>query len=825
MMRFCVISSLCLTMALQMTLLHAEPSDSVPSLEVTPVQVVLSGQLDRAQLQVTAIDHESSERRSDFTGMVTYRAGDPAIATIDERGMIIARSNGNTHAIVEFAGQAIEVSIEVQGTEQSKVEFYRDIRPIIAKAGCAGGACHAAQHGKGGFKLSAFGFDPATDFSEIAVASRGRRLNLPNPDLSLLLRKPSMAEAHEGGLRLPHDSVEYQVVRGWIGAGAKAVREDQAIGVVSLEVTPKLRVGELGLKQQLRVVATYADSTQRDVTALAIYDSIDPSVATVDKLGLVETVNRGQTAVMVRFDGQVVVSTLVIPYRDHTELKDWESINYVDELAAKKFMDLGLEPSALCDDATFIRRAFLDCIGSLPDPETVQDFIGDDSPTKRIELVDRLLGLTGNPELDIYTDQYASHWTLRWSDLIRNSSKSLGEQGMWALHNWIREAFRRNQGYDEFVDELITAQGSIYSNGPANYFRVNANSSDLAEATSQLFMGVRLECAKCHQHPFESYGQNDYYAMAAFFARVGFKNSEEFGLFGRETVVVVRDTGDVSHPRTRVKLEPTPLEGKPTEHPLDRRVALSQWLTDTGNPFFARAVVNRYMRYFLGSGLVEPVDDMRSTNPPSNAELMDALADDFALHDFDLKHLIRTIMTSRLYGLSSQPTTENASDKRFYSHYLVKRLSAEPLLDAIDHATGVATKFPNLPLGTRAIDLPDAEYNDYFLNTFAKPRRTSVCECERSPDANLAQSLHTLNGDTLAKKIADQTSIVSRLVAEKISHDEVVKQLYLRALCRLPSDEELAYSHIQFQEAGNPQEAYEDLLWALVNSKHFLFVR
>jgi len=825
MMRFCVISSIYVTMAFLMTPLHGEPSQASVSIQVTPVQVTLSGQLDRAQLQITGNDHPSSERRTDFTRDAVFRIVDPGIATIDDRGMIIAQSSGSTHAIVEVGDQRVEVSIEVQGAEGSGAEFYRDIRPIIAKAGCAAGACHAAQHGKGGFKLSAFGFDPTTDFNEIVVASRGRRLNLANPDLSLVLRKPSMAEAHEGGLRLQHDSVEYRVIRDWISGGARAVHEDQAIGVVALEVTPKLRVGELGLKQQLRVVATYSDSSQRDVTALAIYDSIDPSIAVVDKRGLVETVNRGQTAIMVRFDGQVVVSTLVMPYREHAELKDWKSINFVDELAAKKFQDLGLEPSPLCDDATFIRRAFLDCVGSLPAPEAVQDFIRSDSPTKRIELVDQLLGLTGNPELDIYTDQYASHWTLRWSDLIRNSSKTLGEQGMWALHNWIREAFRRNQRYDDFVDELITAQGSIYSNGPANYFRVNANSSDLAEATSQLFMGVRLECAKCHQHPFESYGQSDYYSMAAFFARVGFKNSEEFGLFGRETVVVVRDTGDVSHPRTKAKLEPKPLEGNPTEHPLDRRIALSRWLTDRENPFFARAVVNRYMRYFLGSGLVEPVDDMRSTNPPSNTELMDALADDFVLHDFNLKHLIRTIMTSRLYGLSSQPSAENASDQRFYSHYMVKRLSAEPLLDAIDHATGVLTKFPNLPLGTRAIDLPDAEYNDYFLNTFAKPRRTSVCECERNPDANLAQSLHTLNGDTLAKKIADQAGVVAHLIEDRIPHEEMVKQLYLRALCRLPSVEEIAYSQSQLAEAGSPQEAYEDLLWALINSKHFLFVR
>ena len=795
------------------------------SVRVNPVEVRLSGQLDRVQLQLTLVDTEVVERQADLTGEATYRSDDPSIVVVNDRGMTIAQSNGRTEIVVDVAGQTLRVPVVVENAETCRVEFFRDIRPLIAKAGCAAGACHAAQHGKGGFKQSAFGFDPQGDYNEIVKAGRGRRVNFASPDLSLLLRKPSMAQSHEGGLRLPADSVEYQLMRNWIGTGAPSVSEDKAVKVQSLSVMPRLRVGELGLKQQLRVTADYADATQRDITASAIYDSIDPSVATVDDNGHVHAVGYGQTAVMVRFDGQVVVSTVVIPYSDQSELEGWKSNNFVDELAAKKFRDLGLQPSPLCDDATFIRRAFLDCIGTLPDPDTVLQFVNSSNPDKRTELVDRLLGLAGDPSVDIYGDQYAAHWTLRWSDLIRNSSKSLGEQGMWALHNWIKDAFRRNQPYDDFVSELITAQGSIYSSGPANYFRVNANSSDLAEATSQLFLGVRLECAKCHQHPFEKYGQADYYSMAAFFSRVGFKNSEEFGLFGRDTVVVVRDTGDVTHPQTRKKLEPTPLEGEPTDHPLDRRLPLADWLTDRDNPFFARSVVNRYMRYLLGSGLVEPVDDMRSTNPASNVELLDALADDFVQHNFDLKHLIRTIMTSRLYGLSSQPTAENRSDNRFYSHYLVKRLSAEPLLDAIDHATGVKTKFPNLPLGTRAIDLPDAEYNDYFLNTFAKPRRTSVCECERSPDANLAQALHTLNGDTLAKKIADKNGFVTQQLAMKPDHDDFVRRLYLNALCRLPTDAELEYSRQLLAESATHQEAYEDLLWALINSKQFLFVR
>lgn len=802
---------------------RAAPPESTGEISVTPDQVRLVGRLDRAQLLVAAADADRPQRCSDLTGLASYRSSDPDVVSVDGRGMLLAHADGEARIEVQLGQRKAEVAVVVDQAAIGQLDFFRDVRPILYKAGCAAGACHAAQHGKGGFKLSVFGFDPPSDYHQIKRASRGRRLNFSNPAESLLLRKASMAEPHEGGLRVPAGSIEYRMLEDWIASGAPS-SEEGSLQVTSLVVTPELRVGQLGLQQQLRALAHYSDGTSRDVTALAVYDSLDPAVATVDASGMAETTGRGQTAIMVRFDGQAAVSTLIVPYRDSAPLEDWQAVNFVDELAANKFRDLGLEPSPLCDDATFIRRAFLDAIGTLPDPDTVAEFMESQEPDKRVKLVDRLLGLSGDPQQDIYGDQYAAFWTLRWSDLIRNSSKSLGEQGMWALHNWIREALRENRPYDAWVRELVTAQGSIYSNGPANFFRVNSNTADQAEATAQLFLGVRLECAKCHQHPFEKYSQHDYYGMAAYFARVGTKNSEGFGLFGREQVVMVRDSGEVSHPRTRQRLQPTPLDAEPADHPLDRRIALADWLTAADNPFFARAVVNRYMRYLLGRGLVEPVDDLRSTNPPTNAELFDALADDFAAHDFDLKHLIRTIMTSRLYGLSSQPTAENVADQRFYSHFLVKRLAAEPLLDAIDHATGVKTKFPNLPIQTRAIDLPDAEYADYFLTTFAKPRRVSLCECERSPDANLAQALHTLNGETLAKKIADKQALVARLLESEIDHDQRLQRLFLASLCRPPNEAELAYSREVVDQAGSPAEGYQDLLWALINSKQFLFV-
>ncbi|MCH8828063.1 MAG: DUF1553 domain-containing protein, partial [Planctomycetes bacterium] len=544
-------------------------------------------------------------------------------------------------------------------------------------------------------------------------------------------------------------------------------------------------------------------------------DSMDDAMLSVGEFGLVKAIGKGQATIMVRFEDHAEISTFVVPYSTSVELAGWTNNNFIDELAARKFRELGIEPSPLCDDATFLRRAFFDAVGTLPPTDAVREFLKSNDAKKRDKLIDRLLGLTGDPKLDIHNDAYAAFWALKWSDLIRNNSNSVGEQGMWALHNWIRESFRTNKPFDKFVRELVTAKGSIYSNGPANYFRINKNSSDLAESTAQLFLGVRLACAKCHHHPFEKYSQADYRGFSAFFSRVGTKSSQEFGLFGRESVVVVRPTG---------KAKGRTLDGQLVTHPLDLRIPLANWLTSPKNAYFAKSVVNRYVAYFLGRGLVEPIDDLRETNPPSNVAMLDDLTADFIKNGFDVKRLIRTIMVSRLYQLSSQPTKANLSDRRFYSYFKVKRISAEPLLDAVDQATSVQTKFKNLPLGTRAIELPDAEYPNYFLTTFAKPKRASVCECERVGDETLAQALHTLNGETLTRKIAHKNGRVARLLKAKTPHAAIVAELYLAALCRHPTQKEQAACRQILKESPNPRECYEDILWALMNSKQFLFV-
>lgn len=800
-------------------------ADSVHLL-VTPNDVKLDGNFAQCQILVTKLDASGkvSERSEDLTSDAKYTSSDPAIVSVDENGLLLARGNGQAKITIAADKLTRELPVTVSNVvEHPRISFMEQIRPILNKSSCATAACHAAQHGKGGFKLSVFGSEPSADHTAMVRDSVLRRADFVQPENSLVVLKPTTQVPHGGGRRFEKGSVDYQVMIAWLESDAAAPGKADA-EVTKLTVTPTRRLDQVGAKQQLRVEAEYSNGKRRDVTASAIYDSMDDGVVTVTRDGLVTTVGKGQAPIMVRLEGQAEISLFVVPYSDKVELAGWKNNNFVDEQAVTKFRELGIEPSPLCDDATFVRRAFLDTIGTLPTADETQAFLQSADAQKREKLIDRLLGLTGDPSQDIYNDWYAAYWSLKWSDLLRNNSTALGDQGMWALHNWIKDSFQQNKRFDQFVKELITAKGSIYRNGPANYFRINLNPPELAEATSQLFMGVRLECAKCHHHPFEKYSQDDYYNMAAFFARIGSKGSDEFGLFGRETAIVVKDSGEISNPRTRKQMEPKPLDGPAADHPLDRRIALAQWLTGKDNMMFAKSVVNRYVHYLLGRGLVEPVDDMRSTNPPTNPPLMDALAKHFVENDFSLKQLMRAIMTSRLYQLDSQPTAANIGDSRFYSHFPVKRLTAEPLADAIDRVTATQTKYKNLPLGTRAIELPDAIYPDYFLNTFAKPRRASVCECERTPDANLAQALHTLNGDTLANKIGDKNGRIAKLLAAKKPHEEIVKELYLTALSRFPTDQEIVATQQLLSESPTPEECYQDLQWALINSKQFLFI-
>jgi hypothetical protein len=807
-------------------LLFLQPSPA-RDFQVKPASLTLKGNHARAQLLVTASNARGKvdERSADLTRRAVYHSANEHIALVSPTGRLLAVDNGEVVVTVTVAGATHSVPVRVEGiVARPEIGFADQVMPIIAKAGCNAGACHASQYGKGGFKLSVFGYAPEEDYRAIVRDGLGRRVNLLEPRESLICLKPTCIVPHGGGHRLQADSVDFQILQEWLAEGAPPPKAESA-HVTTLHVTPGRRIGDPGCSQQLQVVADYSNGSRRDVTAWTKFDTMDEGVVRVSPDGLMEAVGHGQGAVLLRFDGLAELATLVVPYGGAADLNGWTDRNFVDSLAAKKFSEVGITPSPLGDDATFLRRACLDATGTLPTVEQATAFLDSKDPQKRRHLIDQLLGLTGDPTQDVHTNDYAAYWALKWSDLIRSNSAAIGEQGMWALYNWIKESFRENKPLDRFVRELITAKGSTFCNGPANYYRIASNPQDLAEATSQLFLGVRLGCAKCHHHPYERLSQADYYGFAAFFARVSNKSSQEFGIFGGETVILARADGEVANPRTGKIVPPTPLFGQPATDGGDRRMALAGWLTSPTNPYFARNIVNRYVAYLLGHGLVEPIDDMRATNVPSNPALLDALAEDFIKSGYNVKHLLSTLMNSRLYQLDSQPLAGNAADNHFYSHYHVKRLAAEPLLDAIDDATGVPTKFNKMPLGTKAIELPDAQYNNYFLKAFGKPRREAVCECERVSEPNLAQALHTLNGDALTEKIADKSGRVAQLVNSKKSADQVLDELYLAALSRRPNAEELAACKKLLAGVKDPRSFYEDLLWSLINSKHFLFVR
>ncbi len=791
---------------------RAGDDDKVRSLrlQVFPPKVRLSGPeaVQRLVVLATSPDGKTSDRSAE----VQLESLRPDRAKI-EGGAIRPVADGTGEVAVRFEGSEARVPVEVTNAfAPRRVSFRNEIVPVLTKLGCNQGACHGSQHGKGGLKLSLLGFEPESDYASIVKSAEQRRVTPFAPEESLILLKPTLAVAHGGGKRLEPGSGPYRLLTLWLEQGAPGPHPDDPV-VVGLKVFPEHRLMDAGQDQRLAVIAGLSDGTQCDVTDQARFDTLNEGVATVRPSGLAKTVGRGEANIMVRYQGHAAMARLTVPFAREKPF-DFQSSNVVDIKAAAKWRELGLVPSPPCRDSEFLRRAMLDAIGTTPSPDEVEDFIADPDPAKRSRLVGRILD---RPE-------YVDYWTLKWGDVLRVNSEKLGAQGMLAFNLWLREAFRSNMPVNRMAEELVTAQGSIFSNGPANYYRVASSPDDLAETTAQVFMGVRLQCARCHHHPFEAYGQDDYYSLAAYFARVRTKRSDEFGLFGGDQVIFVAQNGEVYQPRTGKKMEPRPLGEKPSDDHVDRRRALAKWLTTQNPRWLARNVVNRYWGYLLGKGLVNPIDDLRETNPPSNPELLDALADAFIASGFDLKALLRQILTSRVYQLSAQPTSENRVDTSFFTHYTIKRLTAEQLLDAIDAATGTVEKFPQLPAGTRAISLPDTNYASFFLDTFGRPLRAIACECERSSDPNLSQALNLMNGDLLNRKLLQNGGRLSRMLEEpKLTDAALARWLYLLTFNRPPRDAEAAGALSIFAEAPSRAIAAQDLFWALLNSKEFLF--
>lgn len=707
--------------------------------------------------------------------------------------------------------------------------FERHVEPILTRFGCNSGGCHGKARGQNGFALSLLAYDPDFDYNAIVTEGRGRRLFAADVDFSLFLRKACGDMPHGGGRKLAKDSPEFALLKRWIANGTPRTPKD-APTLAKISVTPNEKLLAFNVSQQLRVTAHYSDGSTEDVTKLAAFQSNDAGYAAVDVNGVVKAGPiAGEAAITARFVDKFAVCNVLIPLPGTVDPKFYKTLpqqNFIDGHVWNKLKQLGLTPSEKSSDATFHRRAYLDVIGRLPTPDETRAFLKNPN---REKLIDALLE---RPE-------YADFWANKWADLLRPNPYHVGIKATFNFDSWIRESFRKNKPYDRFVREIIGASGSTFKDGNTVFYRNRREPEELAPMVSQLFLGVRLDCAKCHQHPSEKWGQTDFYSFAAFFGRIGRKGTGiSAPISGSEEIIFAsegpppaggrkrRGGGPVKHPLTGEEMTPTPLLGQPMDIAPedDPRAKLAEWVTSKENPFFAKVIVNRVWADLMARGLVDPVDDMRDTNPPSNPALLEELAKDFRASGHDLKKLIRRIATSYVYGLSSQPNDRNVGDTRNYSRHYRQRLRAEVLLDAVTDISGVGEKLDAMPSGSRAMEAWTVRGDSKFLDTFGRPDPNQDPPCERTTDTTVVQALHLMNAPNLSKKITSDDGRAAKLSAGKLSNVDVVEELYLLAYGRLPGDAEKAACVARFEKAGvKRREVVEDLLWGLLNTPEFVF--
>ncbi len=803
------------------------------SLEVAPATIDLVGPHGMQQIVVTGKYPDGSIR--DLTHLCDIKAESADMVEVAPGGFLLPKANGNTKLLIKAGPQSVAVPVAVKDFDQPQaISFRRHVIAALNVGGCNMGACHGTPSGKGGFRLSLRGYDPAADFVQLTRDVLGRRTDRIDPDASLILQKGLAKVPHEGGMRFQANTVAAQTLRDWLAQGLND-DPDNLPALKKIEVLPGGRLLNAPAKwQQLAVLAHYADGSVRDVTRLTVFTSSDDAVAKVGgptgslTHGLVEFGQTGEVAILCRYldEMQAVRITFLDTKKDFAWSNPPEN-NFVDKHVFAKLKLLGILPSDLCTDQEFVRRAYLDLCGILPKPEEVKAFLASTDKDKRAKLIDALLE---RPE-------YADYWTLKWSDVLRSNRKTIQVKGIYVYQQWLRGHIAANTPFDAMTKELITASGSTFANPPANFYRIARDPQNLAETTAQLFFGIRMQCAKCHNHPFERWTQDDYYSMAAFFARVKQKPDNLEGgdkkAPGAEVIYIDR-SGEVVQPRTNKTMPPKFLGGQVAPATKDRREALADWLTSGNNPFLAKSVVNRIWFHLNARGIVDPVDDFRDSNPSANDELLEALGKEFIEKKFDVKHVIRVIMNSRTYQLSAQSNDSNKEDSKYFSHAVTKQLPAETLLDAICAATEVPEKFAGLPAGTRAVQLPDGENNHIFLKTFGQPGRELACECEREGDSNLAQALQLINGPTINDKMRAGTNRVGRLLGKKVTDLEMLEDLYLATLSRPPLEGEVKFALEHLNKAtergttsqekeANRRKAWEDVQWALLNSKEFLF--
>ena len=789
-------------------------------LVVTPPAVTLTGPRDVRQLVVTG-EYSNGQVR-DLTHLVKVAANPSGVVQVGEGLFLRGMKDGAATLTLTAGGKAATVAVTVKESAATKpVSFRHEVVAVMNVGGCNMGACHGTPSGKNGFKLSLRGFDPAADYLQLTRDQFGRRSDSQDPANALIWLKGLGRVPHEGGARLLANSLPAELLAGWLKGGLPDDPKDLP-AVTKLEVTPGGRVQLNPARwQQLAVQATFADGKTRDVTRLTNLSSSDPSVADVTPTGLVEFRRPGEVAILARYlEEMVSVRLTYLEPRDGFRWPNPPEHNFVDTHTFAKLKQMTILPSDLCSDSEFVRRAYLDAVGRMPTAAEATAFLADASKGKRDKLIDTLVTL---PE-------FADFWALKWADVLRSSRKAIQLKGSTGFQAWLREQFAANRPFDAVVKDLLTATGNTYANPPANYYRIAKDPTALAESTAQLFLGVRMQCAKCHNHPFERWTQDDYYGLSAVFARVKVKPaatvSDAKPNAAQSAEVVYTDRGgEVSQPRTGKQMKPRfPGTGDADVKPGDdRRAAFADWLTSPGNAFFAKSVANRVWFHLMGKGIVDPVDDFRDSNPAANDDLLNALADDFAKHKFDLRRLVTTILKSRTYQLSAMPNDTNRDDTRYFSRAVTKLLTAEQLLDALCDLTAVPEKFAGLPAGTRAVQLPDGEVNHPFLKTFGQPARELACECERESDGNLAQALQLINGPTVNEKVKNPNNRLGTLLAAKKADTDILDELYLVALARKPDAEEVKIALGHVAKGSDRRKAWEDVLWAILNTREFLF--
>ncbi|MFM7541578.1 MAG: DUF1549 and DUF1553 domain-containing protein [Planctomycetota bacterium] len=754
---------------------------------------------------------------ADATRKAAYSSKDSKVAKVDSRGYVSPAGNGSTAIVVSLDGQSLSIPVEVKGYgDGRKVDFRTEVQPLLSKLGCNAGGCHGKASGQNGFKLSLFGFDSPFDHAAIVKEARGRRLMASSPDKSLFLLKATGQVPHGGGRKLKPESPEYSTLLQWIVAGAPYSAPDVPT-VTRLSIVVADRVMTRDQTQQLAVLAHYSDGTRRDVTRQSEFAGNLDVVASVDSEGLVRAgANSGEAAIMARHMGHVAVFRALVPHAPPlASIDGFQPATKIDELVMSKWKRLGLKPSPVCDDSTFLRRLTVDLAGRLPTVEETRAFLSDNSADKRTKAVDRLLD----------GGDYPAYFAMKWGSILRNSNLAGAEKAAYAFHNWIKDSISRNKPYDEFVRGIVAAAGEWPDSPAINWYWQNRD-DQLHQTTAdvaQIFLGIRLQCAKCHHHPYERWGQADYYGLAGFFTRLGRKSFGEPPPYfsSANATTGERDplTGKVPEPKYPDGAAP---KFSPEEDP---RHALVDWMVRPDNPFFAKALSNRLWGHFFGRGIVQEVDDLRETNPPSNPELLDHLAGEFLRSKFNMKALIRQMLVSRVYQLSSEPTGHNRTDAQNFARYYARRMPAEVFHDAVNQVCESRQEFNGMPRAARAVDLPHENFGSYFLDVFDRPKRVSVCECERSTSATLAQVLLLSNSEEMENKVASGEGRVARMIKAGMDDSAMVEELFLAARCRLPSPKEKqrAMAHLAGAEKAEKAKALEDIVWALLNTRDFVF--